>query len=228
MEFLREIAHLRSRGNTFAAVFRVRKPCRRPSTVLSGQWILRSIQPIITTSDAEGAGAMFGVTTFDLECSAAHRRTADGFEKDFFARQAFLTVSGQLEAEMFALAFSNVYTFGPTFRAENSNTPRHLAEFWMVEPEMAFAIWTISGIRGAVPKAIIATCSTAAPDDMEFFNKRIDNTVIETLEHVVNSEFEHLPYTEAIRILEDAARKGAPGSFPVLGHAICKVSTSGI
>lgn len=217
MEFLREIAHLRSRGNTFAAVFRVRNRLSQAiHRFFQDNGFLWVHSPIITTSDAEGAGAMFGVTTFDL---GNVPRAADGrpdFEKDFFARQAFLTVSGQLEAEMFALALSNVYTFGPTFRAENSNTPRHLAEFWMVEPEIAFAdLDDLRAFAERFLKSIIADVLEGCAGDIDFFNKRIDNTVIETLEHVVNSEFEHLPYSEAIRILEDAAAKGRTWEFPV-------------
>ena len=169
--------------------------------------------PIITTSDAEGAGAMFGVTTLDLMNLP---RTGEGsvdWAEDFFGKKAGLTVSGQLEAEIFALAFSNVYTFGPTFRAENSNTPRHLAEFWMIEPEMAFC--DLDGNRRlaeAFLKTIIAHVLDACRPDLEFFNKRIDGTVLETLEHVAASDFEHVTYTEAIRILE---KSGRDWEFPV-------------
>ncbi len=217
MEFLREIAHLRPRGNTFGSVFRVRnRLCEAIHRFYQDNGFLYVHSPIITTSDAEGAGAMFGVTSLDL---GNVPRTPDGrpdFTQDFFGRQAFLTVSGQLEAEMFALAFSNVYTFGPTFRAENSNTPRHLAEFWMVEPEMAFAdLDDLRGLAERFLKSIISAVLDECAGDIEFFNKRIDNTVLETLEHVVNSDFEHLPYTEAVRILEDAAAKGRTWEFPV-------------
>jgi asparaginyl-tRNA synthetase len=169
--------------------------------------------PIITASDAEGAGAMFGVTTLDLQNLP---RKPDGkvdFEQDFFGKPAYLTVSGQLEGEIFALAFSNVYTFGPTFRAENSNTPRHLAEFWMIEPEMAFC--DLAGdmeLAEDFLKYIIRYVLEHCADDLAFFNQRIDNTVIATLEHVERSSFEHVTYTEAIRVLEAA---GKSWEFPV-------------
>ena len=172
--------------------------------------------PIITGSDAEGAGAMFQVTTLDLMNLPRAQAGAVDFHKDFFEKPAFLTVSGQLEAEIFALAFANVYTFGPTFRAENSNTPRHLAEFWMVEPEMAFC--DLDGNRKlaeAFLKAIIADVLDRCRPDLEFFNKRIDDTVLATLEHVVESDFAHVPYTEAIQILEKAQSAGRQWEFPV-------------
>ncbi len=176
--------------------------------------------PLITTSDTEGAGALFGVTTLDF---MALPRTPDGridFAQDFFGKQAFLTVSGQLEAEMFALAFSNVYTFGPTFRAENSNTPRHLAEFWMIEPEMAFCdLDDNRHLAEKFLKYIIRDVLDKCRPDLEFFNKRIDNTVLATLEHVAESKFEHLPYTEAVRILEQATAKGRQWEFPVFWGA---------
>jgi asparaginyl-tRNA synthetase len=156
---------------------------------------------------------MFGVTTLDLMNLP---RTPDGgvdFSQDFFEKSAYLTVSGQLEAEIFALSFTNVYTFGPTFRAENSNTPRHLAEFWMIEPEMAFCdLDDNRKVAEEFLKSIIGHVLDACRPDLEFFNQRIDNTVLETLEHVIESDFEHLPYTEAIRILEKADRDW---EFPV-------------
>src|SRR5205085_597137 len=214
MEFLREIAHLRPRSNTFGAVFRVRNALSYAiHRFFHERGFLLLHSPIITASDCEGAGAMFGVTTLDLMNLP---RTPGGevdFAQDFFGGPARLTVSGQLEAEIFALAFTNIYTFGPTFRAENSNTPRHLAEFWMVEPEMAFC--DLDGNRGLAEeflKSIIAYVLDHCAEDLEFFNKRIDGTVLETLEHVASSEFEHLPYTEAIRVLEKAGRDW---EFPV-------------
>ena len=218
MEFLRDIAHLRTRSNTFGAVFRVRNALARAiHQFYQERGFLYVHTPIITASDAEGAGAMFGVTTLDLMNvpRAKEGSLSDGvdYSSDFFGKAAFLTVSGQLEAEIFALAFSNVYTFGPTFRAENSNTPRHLAEFWMIEPEMAFC-----DLQGSMQlaedflKSIIRHVMETCPDDLEFFNKRIDNTVIETLENVVNSRFEHLTYTEAVNILE---KSGQTWEFPV-------------
>jgi asparaginyl-tRNA synthetase len=217
MEFLREIAHLRGRSNTFGSVFRVRNALAFAiHRFFQDNGFLYVHSPIITTSDAEGAGAMFGVTTLDMQNLP---RTPEGridYAQDFFAKPAFLTVSGQLEAEIFALAFSNVYTFGPTFRAENSNTPRHLAEFWMIEPEIAFAgLDEDRALAERFLKAIIAEVLDRCAGDIEFFNKRIDNTVLATLENVVNSNFEHITYTEAVRLLEDATAKGRNWEFPV-------------
>jgi asparaginyl-tRNA synthetase len=214
MEFLREIAHLRPRSNTFGAVFRVRNALSFAiHKFFQERGFLYLTAPLITTSDAEGAGAMFGVSTLDLMNLP---RTDDGqvdYTHDFFGKPAHLTVSGQLEAEIFALAFANVYTFGPTFRAENSNTPRHLAEFWMIEPEMAFC--DLDGNRALAEeflKYIIAYVLDNCRADLEFFNKRIDDTVLSTLEHVAASDFEHVTYTEAISILEGADRNW---EFPV-------------
>lgn len=214
MEFLREIAHLRTRSNTFGAVFRVRNALSFAiHKFFQERGFLYVHTPVITTSDAEGAGAMFGVTTLDLQNLPRTDTGAIDYSKDFFGKPASLTVSGQLEGEIFALSFSNVYTFGPTFRAENSNTPRHLAEFWMIEPEMAFC--DLAGnmeLAEAFLKYIIQHVLENCAADLEFFNKRIDNTVLETLEHVATSAFEHCPYTEAIRILEAANRDW---EFPV-------------
>ena len=214
MEFLREIAHLRARSNTFGAVFRVRNALSFAiHRFFQERGFLYVQTPLITASDAEGAGAMFGVTTLDLQNVPRTESGAVDFAQDFFGKSAHLTVSGQLEAEIFALAFSNVYTFGPTFRAENSNTPRHLAEFWMIEPEMAFC--DLDGDRAlaeAFLKYIIAYVLDQCAADLEFFNKRIDNTVLETLEHVATSDFEHVTYTEAIAILE---KSGRDWEFPV-------------
>ena len=218
MEFLREIAHLRTRSNTFGAVFRVRNALAYAiHSFFHERGFLYVHTPIITASDCEGAGAMFGVTTLDLQNvprvgDGQHRGEID-YTKDFFGKPAFLTVSGQLNAEIFALAFSNVYTFGPTFRAENSNTPRHLAEFWMIEPEMAFC--DLAGdmqLAEAFLKSVIRQVMEACPHDLEFFNKRIDNTVLETLDNVVNSDFEHVTYTEAVDIL---TKSGLAWEFPV-------------
>lgn len=217
MEFLRDIAHLRPRSNTFGAVFRVRNALSFAiHRFFQERGFLYIHTPIITTSDAEGAGEMFGVTTLDL---LSLPRTPSGeidYIADFFGQPVFLTVSGQLEAEIFALAFSNVYTFGPTFRAENSNTPRHLAEFWMVEPEIAFCdlndnCHVAEDFLKFVITAVLDTCQS----DLEFFNQRIDKTVLETLEHVVNSPFERVPYSEAVRLLEHATSKGRQWEFPV-------------
>lgn len=213
-EFLREIAHLRTRSNTFGAVFRVRNVLSYAiHRFFQERGFLYIHTPIITTSDAEGAGSLFGVTTLDLMNLPRRPGGEIDYSEDFFGKPAYLTVSGQLEAEIFALSFTNVYTFGPTFRAENSNTPRHLAEFWMVEPEMAFC--DLSGDMALAEeflKYIITYLLDHCVSDLEFFNKRIDNTVLETLEHVASSAFEHLTYTEAIRLLE---RSGRSWEFPV-------------
>jgi asparaginyl-tRNA synthetase len=214
MEFLREIAHLRTRSNTFGAVFRVRNALSYAiHKFYQERGFLYVHTPIVTASDCEGAGQMFGVSTLDMQNLPRTDTGAVDYSSDFFGKPAFLTVSGQLEAEIFALSFSNVYTFGPTFRAENSNTPRHLAEFWMVEPEMAFC--DLAGdmaVAEAFLKYIIQHVLDNCMGDLEFFNKRIDNTVLETLEHVASSSFEHVPYTEAIRILEKADKTW---EFPV-------------
>jgi len=217
MEFLREIAHLRPRSNTFGAVFRVRNALSfAVHRFFQERGFLYLHTPIITASDAEGAGAMFRVTTLDLMNLPRAQAGAVDDSRDFFGKPAHLTVSGQLEAEIFALAFSNVYTFGPTFRAENSNTPRHLAEFWMVEPEMAFCdLDDNRRLAEDFLKSIIAYVLDHCAADLEFFNKRIDNTVLQTLEHVASSDFEHIPYTEAVRILEQARDAGREWEFPV-------------
>jgi asparaginyl-tRNA synthetase len=216
-EFLREIAHLRPRTNTFGAIARVRNEiCRSIHNFFLERGFIYLHAPIITGSDCEGAGQMFKVTTFDLNhvpFKSVDTREEVDFEKDFFGKQTNLTVSGQLEAEIFASAMTNVYTFGPTFRAENSNTSRHLAEFWMVEPEMAFC--DLEGnmdLAEAFLKAIFSDVLKNCPEDMKFFNTRVDKSVIETLEHIVTSEFVRLSYTEAVEILEHC---GAQFEFPV-------------
>src|SRR5438105_4268731 len=196
MEFLREIAHLRTRSNTFGAVFRVRNAlCTAIHRFFQERGFLYVQTPIITTSDAEGAGAMFGVTTLDLQNLPRTPEGAIRYEEDFFGRPAFLTVSGQLEAEIFALSFSNVYTFGPTFRAENSNTPRHLAEFWMVEPEMAFCDLNDNmALAEEFLKSILKDALEHCAEDMKFFQERIDKEVFARLENVVTNPFHRLPY----------------------------------
>ncbi|MCS6949816.1 MAG: asparagine--tRNA ligase [bacterium] len=207
-EYLREIAHLRLRSNTFGAMFRIRNTLSFAiHKFFQERGFIYVHTPIITTSDCEGAGAMFGVTTLDLMNLPRTPNGAIDYSQDFFGKPAFLTVSGQLEAEAFALAFTNVYTFGPTFRAENSNTPRHLAEFWMVEPEMAFC--DLDGNRQIAEeflKYLIATVLDECHEDLELFNKWIDNTVFSTLEHVLHSPFEHITYTEAIRLLQESGQ----------------------
>jgi asparaginyl-tRNA synthetase len=206
-EFLRTLAHLRPRTNTFGAVTRVRNcVCRSIHDFFQEQGFFYVQPPIITASDCEGAGQMFKVTTLDLNKLPTQEGAVD-FTKDFFERPTFLTVSGQLEAEIFACALGKVYTFGPTFRAENSNTSRHLAEFWMVEPEMAFyELEDNMNLAEAFLKRIFRDVLERCPDDMQFFAERIDPTAISTLEGVVNSEFVRLSYTEAVDLLQKSRK----------------------
>ncbi|MDF2388177.1 asparagine--tRNA ligase [Nostoc ellipsosporum NOK] len=208
-EFLRTIGHLRSRTNSFGAVFRVRNAC---STAIHQFFQERGFlwvhTPIITASDCEGAGELFSVTSLDLKNIPRTENQAVDYTQDFFGKPTYLTVSGQLEAEVMAMAFSNVYTFGPTFRAENSNTSRHLAEFWMVEPEMAFC--DLEGdmdLAEAFLKHIFKYVLETCPEDMEFFNQRIDDTVLATADNIINNQFERLTYTEAVKLLEKAEIK---------------------
>ncbi|MDO4413973.1 MAG: asparagine--tRNA ligase [Erysipelotrichaceae bacterium] len=195
-EYLREVGHLRPRTNTFSAVFRVRS-CLAMAIhqFFQEQGFVYVNTPIITGNDAEGAGETFTVTT----------RDDANYEEDFFGKHASLTVSGQLQAEAFALAFRDVYTFGPTFRAENSNTTTHAAEFWMIEPEMAFADldYDMDVIEDMIKYCIDYILETC-PEEMKFFNERIDTTLLERLNHVRNSEFRRMPYTEAIELLKQA------------------------
>jgi asparaginyl-tRNA synthetase len=212
-EFLRTIAHLRPRTNTFGAIARVRN-CVSNSIhqFFQEEGFLYVHTPIITASDCEGAGEMFQVTTLNLADPPKEAGRVD-FARDFFDRPSYLTVSGQLEAEIFACALGKVYTFGPTFRAENSNTSRHLAEFWMVEPEMAFFdLDDNMDLAERFLKRIFRDVLQRCPEDMEFFNLRIDKTVLETLRAIVESQFVRLPYTEAIEILEHS---GETFEFPV-------------
>jgi asparaginyl-tRNA synthetase len=205
-EFLRTIAHLRPRTNTYGAVFRVRNACSAAvHQFFQERGFLWIHTPIITASDCEGAGEMFGVTSLDLTKLPLTESKDVDFSKDFFGKPAFLTVSGQLQAEIMAMAFGNVYTFGPTFRAENSNTSRHLAEFWMIEPEMAFC--DLEGdmdLAESFLKYIFKFVLEKCPEDMEFFNERIDKSVLETADNIINNQFERLTYTEAIKLLEKA------------------------
>jgi len=211
-EFLRTLAHLRPRTNTFGAVARVRNcVCRSIHDFFQEQGFLYVHPPIITGSDCEGAGQMFKVTTLDLGKLPRQGQAVD-FAQDFFGRPTYLTVSGQLEAEVFACSLGKVYTFGPTFRAENSNTSRHLAEFWMVEPEMAFYdLHDNMDLAEAFLKRIIRDVLQRCPEDMQFFNERIDPAVIATLEGVADSEFIRLSYTEAVDRLQ---KSGATFEFP--------------
>ncbi len=207
-EFLRTIAHLRPRTNTFGAIARVRNcVCRSIHGFFQDEGFLYIHTPIITASDCEGAGEMFQVTTLDLANPPKKGPEID-FAEDFFDRPTFLPVSGQLDAEVFACSLGKAYTFGPTFRAENSNTSRHLAEFWMVEPEMAFfELDDNMDLAERFLKRIFRDVLDQCPEDMEFFNKRIDKTVLETLQGIVASRFVRLPYTEAIEILKNSGRK---------------------
>jgi asparaginyl-tRNA synthetase len=214
LEFLREISHLRVRSNTFGAAFRVRNALTHAiHTFFQERGFLYVQTPIITASDCEGAGQMFAVTTLNLQ-QAPH--AADGkvdWQQDFFAKPAYLTVSGQLEGEIFASAFSNVYTFGPTFRAENSNTPRHLAEFWMIEPEMAFyELEDNMRLAEEFLKSIIRYVLEHCREDLEFFNQFIEKTVLATLEHVAQADFGHITYTDAVAELKNS---GKSWEFPV-------------
>ena len=204
VEFLRTIQHLRPRTNLFSATFRVRSVAAQAvHTFFQDRGFVYVQTPIITGSDCEGAGEMFRVTTLDLDNLP---RTADGkvdFSKDFFGKSTNLTVSGQLNAENFALAFGDVYTFGPTFRAENSNTQRHAAEFWMIEPEMAFT--DLKGdmdVAEAMIKHIIRTVMEKCPDEINFFNSFVDKGLKERLEHVASSDFGRVSYTEAVELLK--------------------------
>ncbi|MCH8082933.1 MAG: asparagine--tRNA ligase [Myxococcales bacterium] len=213
-EFLRTLAHLRPRTNTLGAVFRVRNAAAMAvHEFFQERGFVLLHTPIITSLDAEGAGQMFRVSTLDAGAPPRDEGGSVDFGRDFFASETFLTVSGQLEAEIAALALTNVYTFGPTFRAENSNTSRHLAEFWMIEPEMAFC--ELDGnvdLAEDFLKHVFTRVLDRCADDMAFFNERIDKTVLETLNHIVETPFERITYTEAIEILE---RSGEAFEFPV-------------
>ena len=203
-EYLRTIPHLRPRTNTFQAVFRIRSLIAYAiHTFFQERDFVYVHTPLITGSDCEGAGEMFQVTTMDL---ANVPKTEDGsvdYSKDFFGKPTNLTVSGQLNVETYAFAFKNVYTFGPTFRAENSNTTRHAAEFWMIEPEMAFAdLADDMELAESMLKYVIRYVLENAPEEMEFLNQYVDKSLIERLKHVLNSDFGHITYTEAIKILE--------------------------
>ncbi len=210
VEFLREIAHLRPRTNLFSAVFRIRSEAAFAiHAFFNSRGFVYVHTPVITGSDCEGAGAMFRVTT--LEPS-----DGDDYSRDFFGKRTSLTVSGQLDAETYAMAFSDVYTFGPTFRAERSNTARHAAEFWMIEPEMAFC--DLAGdmdVAEDMVKHIIAHVSEKCADELDFLNNFVDKGLKERLELVKSSRFARLSYTEAIALLEEAVKKGASFEFPV-------------
>ncbi len=204
VEYLRTIGHLRPRTNLFSAVFRVRSVAAHAiHTFFQDRGFVYVHSPIITASDAEGAGEMFKVTTLDLEDLP---KTQDGkvdYSQDFFGKHASLTVSGQLNAENFAMAFGDVYTFGPTFRAEKSNTTRHAAEFWMIEPEMAFCdLGGDMDVAEDMIKFIIRTVMEKCPDEMAFFNSFVDQGLVERLTHVADSDFGRVSYTEAVELLK--------------------------
>jgi asparaginyl-tRNA synthetase len=214
LEFLRENAHLRPRTNLIGAVARVRNTLAQAThRFLADRGFSWIHTPLITTSDCEGGGEMFRVSTLDLANVPHDDQGQVDYSQDFFGREAHLTVSGQLNVESYCLALSKVYTFGPTFRAENSNTRRHLAEFWMIEPEIAFAdLQENAELSAEYLKAIFRATLDERADDLAFFNKRVDKTVIERLESLVNSQFEQMSYTEAIQRLESAPVKF---EFPV-------------
>ena len=214
MEYLRTVAHLRPRTNAIGAVTRVRnclaQAIHRFMHEKQFNWIHT---PIITASDCEGAGEMFRVSTLDQTNLPLTDKGEVDYSEDFFGKEAFLTVSGQLNVETYCMAMSKVYTFGPTFRAENSNTSRHLAEFWMVEPEIAFAdLQDNADLAEEMLQYICKAVLDERADDLAFFNQRIDKTVIERLEAIVNNKFERMEYTDAIKILQDSGKKF---EFPV-------------
>ena len=216
-EFLREKAHLRPRTNTFGAVFRI----RHHMAIAIHQFFHEHgffyfHTPIITASDCEGAGQMFQVTTKNLYDLKKDENGSIIYDDDFFGKQASLTVSGQLEGELAATALGSIYTFGPTFRAENSNTPRHLAEFWMIEPEVAFAdLNDLMDLEEEFIKYCIRWALDNCKDDLEFLNNMVDKGLIERLEKVIDTEFVRLPYTQGIKILEEAIAAGKKFEFPV-------------
>lgn len=217
MEYLRDIAHLRPRTNTFGAVFRIRHHMAMAiHTFFHERGFFYFHTPLITASDCEGAGQMFQVTTKNLYNL---KKTDDGkidYSDDFFGKQASLTVSGQLEGELAATALGKIYTFGPTFRAENSNTPRHLAEFWMIEPEIAFiGLDELMDLEEEFIKYCVRWALEHCQDDIEFLNKMIDHGLIERLKAVIETDFVRLPYTEGVKILEEAVAQGRKFEYPV-------------
>ncbi|MGH7029082.1 MAG: asparagine--tRNA ligase, partial [Stellaceae bacterium] len=215
LEFLREVAHLRPRTNVIAAATRVRHTLAKAiHRFFDDNGFLWVNTPIITASDAEGAGALFRVSTLDLANLPRTPRGQVDFAQDFFGRVWFLSVSGQLNVEAYCLALTNVYTFGPTFRAENSNTSRHLAEFWMIEPEIAFADLSDNAtLAEALPKHTFAAVLNERQEDLAFFDQRIEKGLVAKLEGIVGSQFARMDYGEAIQVLERA--KGQKFEFPV-------------
>jgi asparaginyl-tRNA synthetase len=217
MEYMRQYAHLRLRTNTFGAVFRIRHNMAIAiHKFFHDKGFVYFHSPLITASDCEGAGQMFQVTTKNLYDLQKDENGKIIYTDDFFGKQTSLTVSGQLEGELAATALGAIYTFGPTFRAENSNTPRHLAEFWMIEPEMAFYdIDDLMALEEEFIKYCVKWALDNCQDDLAFLNKMIDKSLLERLNSVINTEFIHLPYTEGIKILEEAIAKGHKFEFPV-------------
>ncbi len=216
-EYMRQFAHMRLRTNTFGAVFRIRHNMAiAVHKYFHDHGFYYFHTPLITASDAEGAGEMFQVTTLDLDRVAKSGQV--DYEKDFFGKKTSLTVSGQLEGELGATALGAIYTFGPTFRAENSNTPRHLAEFWMIEPEVAFMDQKeLMDLEEDFIKYCVRWALDNCHDDLEFLNQMIDKTLIQTLESVVKEDFVRLTYTEGIRILEETVKQGRKFEFPITG-----------
>lgn len=221
MEFLREIGHLRPRTNTFGAVCRIRHNMAYAiHTFFHQRGFFYFHTPLITASDCEGAGEMFQVTTLDMSNPPRKDDGSIDYDQDFFGKQASLTVSGQLEGELGATSLGKIYTFGPTFRAENSNTPRHLAEFWMIEPEIAFYdIDDLTALEEEFIKYCVQWALDNCKDDLQFLNNMIDKGLIERLESVVKTDFVRLPYTEGVRILEEAVKNGHKFEFPVFWGA---------
>ena len=216
-EYMRKYAHLRLRTNTFGAVFRIRHNMAMAiHQYFHEHGFYYFNTPIITASDAEGAGEMFQVTTLDLARTGKDENIP--YDRDFFGKKASLTVSGQLEGELGATALGAIYTFGPTFRAENSNTPRHLAEFWMIEPEVAFMDQIeLMDLEEDFIKYCVQWALDHCLDDLEFLNKMIDKNLIATLQSVVKEDFVRLTYAEGLQILEEAVKKGEKFEFPITG-----------
>ncbi len=216
-EYMRQYAHMRLRTNTFGAVMRIRHNMAMAiHTYFHEHGFYYFHTPLITASDCEGAGEMFQVTTLDLDRVAKSGKVE--YDRDFFGKKTNLTVSGQLEGELGATALGAIYTFGPTFRAENSNTPRHLAEFWMIEPEVAFMDQTeLMDLEEDFIKYCVNWALTNCKDDLEFLNKMIDKSLIQTLESVVKEDFVRLTYTEGINILQEAVKNGRKFEFPITG-----------
>ena len=217
LEYLRTVAHMRPRTNTFGAVLRLRSQMAFAiHEYFHKKGFVYLNTPLITAADCEGAGQMFQVTTLDLNNVPKNKKGEPDYSKDFFGKQTSLTVSGQLEGELGATALGEIYTFGPTFRAENSNTPRHLAEFWMIEPEMAFYdIKDNMDLAEDFIKHLVSYALENCYDDVKFLNDRYDNELIERLESVVKTDFVRLEYTEGIKILEDAIKNGEKFEYPV-------------